>query len=174
VIIAFIGVAAYLVIIATKPRGLLAHASLRGLVDAGVAGHAWAFLYRLPNMAVLIGCQVLFIHCFGIDLPLGAALLYLPAVMFVMGMPISIQGLGPTQLAQVALFARFVHGSRASAEAAVLAWGLGSMLLMTTGAFRVGLACLTTETGRSGLRAARSGTAVPASRSETLVSTSKA
>ena len=58
---------------------------------------------------------------------------------------------------QVALFASYVAGERATAEATVLAWGLGSVVLTNLGTLLVGMACLATPLGQSGLRAARSG-----------------
>jgi hypothetical protein len=148
-------VAVYLIVLAWRPRRLARLPMLRSLFAAGLGGHALAFLYRLPNMAVLIGCQLLFIRCFGIAIPVGVALVYLPAVMFIMGIPISVQGLGPTQLAQVAFFTRYAAGDPATAVAAVLAWGIGSLALTNLGSLLVGLGCLATSTGRQGLRAAR-------------------
>jgi hypothetical protein len=148
-------VALYLMVIGLRPAALARRTTFRGLLDVGLAGHGWAFLYRIPNMVIMIGCQVLFIRCFGIELPLMVALLYLPAVMLVTGIPISVQGLGPAQVAQVAFFASYVPGERGAAEAAVLAWGLGSTVLTSLGSLLVGVACLATPTGRRSLRMAR-------------------
>jgi hypothetical protein len=125
-------------------------------MDAGISGHAWAFLYRVPNMVALIGAQVLFMRCFGIDLPLDVSLFYLPALMFIVGMPLSVQGLGPGQIASVNFFSNYVSGNPANAEATILACGFAGAALTTIGAILIGLCCLTTATGRNSVAAVRS------------------
>jgi hypothetical protein len=147
--------AVYLGVIALRPAVFVRNRTWAWLADMGLRGHAWAFLYRLPNAAVLIGWQVLLMRCFGIELPLTAALFYLPPVMFIVGMPISVQGIGPGQLAAVAFFADYVGGDRAAAEATVLACGFAGTAVTTLGAIVIGLSCLTTDTGRRSLAALR-------------------
>lgn len=146
---------AYLVVVAIRPKALSRFSTADWLMKVGLSGHAQAFLYRLPNMAVLIGAQFLFMRCFGIELPIKAALLYLPTVMFIGGMPISVQGVGPGQVAAVAFFARYVDAEPAAAEATVIAAGLAGTMLITTGAAVVGLFCVATPTGRKSLAAMR-------------------
>jgi hypothetical protein len=147
----------YLGVVALRPAVFARNRTLAWLAETGIRGHAWAFLYRLPNTAVLIGWQVLLMRCFGIDLPLTVALFYLPPVMFIVGMPISVQGIGPGQLAAVAFFAGYVGGDRAAAEATVLACGFAGSAVTTLGAIVIGLSCLTTDTGRRSLAALRDG-----------------
>jgi hypothetical protein len=146
----------YLAIVVARPAGLASNDTLRWLMDAGLSGHAWAFLYRLPNMIIIIGAQVVFMRCFNINLPLHVSLLYLPAVMFIVGMPLSVQGLGPGQLASVQFFSAYAEGDPANAGTTVLACGFANTALMTLSAVAIGLACLGTETGRQSIAAVRS------------------
>lgn len=148
--------AVYLTTVALRPAALARNETLRWLMHAGLRGHAWAFLYRVPSMAVLVTAQVLLMRCFGIDLPLSVALFYLPTIMFIGGMPISVQGLGPGQLAAIAFFSRYVEGDAAAAEATILAYGFAGMVLITLGAALVGVCCIATPTGRQSLAAATS------------------
>lgn len=147
--------AVYLGLVALRPAFLARNRTLAWLASMGLRGHGWAFLYRLPNVVVLIAWQVLLMRCFGIELPLTVALFYLPAVMFIVGMPISVQGIGPGQLASVAFFASYVGGDRAAAEATVLACCFAGTALITLGAILVGLGCLATATGRRTLATLR-------------------
>lgn len=146
----------YLAVIALRPAALARNATMRWLMDAGLSGHGWAFLYRIPNMVALIGAQVLFMRCFGINLPLDVSLFYLPALMFIVGMPLSVQGLGPGQIASVNFFSAYVSGDPANAEATILACGFAGAALTTLGAICIGLCCLTTTTGRESVAAVRS------------------
>jgi Lysylphosphatidylglycerol synthase TM region len=145
----------YVGVVALRPALFERNRTLAWLADMGLRGHAWAFLYRLPNTAALIGWQVLLMRCFGIELPLTVALFYLPPMMFIAGMPISVQGIGPGQLAAVAFFAGYVGGDRAAAEATVLACGFAGTAMTTLGAVVIGLSCLSTDTGRQSLAAVR-------------------
>jgi hypothetical protein len=146
----------YLALVALRPAVLARNPTMRWLMDAGISGHAWAFLYRVPNMIVLILVQVLFMRCFGIDLPWDVSLLYLPALMFIVGMPISVQGLGPGQIASVSFFSPYVVGDAANAEATILASGFAAAALTTLNAIVIGLCCLTSRTGRDSVAAVRS------------------
>ncbi|MDD9944327.1 MAG: lysylphosphatidylglycerol synthase domain-containing protein [Myxococcales bacterium] len=158
-------VAVYGLLLVLRPAALQRFSTLSWLMDAGPSGHAWAFAYRLPNMAILIASQIALLWCFGIVLPLGVALLYLPVVMFVVGMPISVQGLGPAQMASVAFFSAYVAGSRAEAEATVLACGFAGTALFTLCAMLIGLGCFATRTGRESLSVVRRPAAAPTSES---------
>jgi hypothetical protein len=148
--------ALYLAIVAIRPAALAKNPTLRWLMDAGLSGHAWAFLYRLPNMVVLIVAQVFVMRCFNIDVPWGVSLLYLPALFFIVGMPISVQGLGPGQVASVSFFSAYTPGDAATAEATILACGFAGAALTTLNAIVIGMCCLTTRTGRDSVAAVRS------------------
>lgn len=161
----------YLAVIALRPAALARNATMRWLMDAGLSGHAWAFLYRIPNMVAAIAMQALFMRCFGIDLPLDVTLFYLPALMFIVGMPLSVQGLGPGQIASVNFFSAYVSGDPAHAEAAILACGFAGAALTTIGAIICGLCCLTTTTGRDSVAAVRSARRNAAQRTTAVSST---
>ena len=148
--------AVYALIVAIRPAFLSRNETLRWLMDAGLSGHAWAMLYRAPNIVAMIGTQVLFMRCFGIELPLDVSLFYLPAVMFIVGLPVSVQGLGPSQVASVKFFSAYAAVGIANAEASVLACGFANAALMTVAATAIGLCCLTTDTGRESIAAVRS------------------
>lgn len=150
--------AIYAVLLAVRPPFLARNDTLRWLMDAGSSGHGWALLYRAPNIVVMIGAQVVFMRCFGIDLPLGVSLFYLPAVIFIVGLPVSVQGLGPSQIASVKFFSAYAAGG----EAPVLAYGFANAALMTVAATVVGLCCLTTKAGRESVAAVRNGARSPA------------
>ena len=140
--------AVYLLVIALRPAFLAKYPICSWLMSAGLGGHAWAYLYRLPNMIAIIGTQALVMRGFGIELPLSVALFYLPAVIFITGVPLSVQGLGPGQVASVAFFAAYVQGDPAMAEATVVAASLAYAALLTLCAILIGVCCLFTETGR--------------------------
>jgi hypothetical protein len=143
--------AIYLIVIALRPAALAKYPICAWLMSAGLSGHAWAFLYRLPNMIAIIAAQAVFLRCFDIDLPLNVALFYLPAVIFIVGIPISVQGLGPGQVASVAFFAAYAQGDPATAEATVMAASFAFTVLTTLFAAVIGVGCLATETGRQSI-----------------------
>jgi hypothetical protein len=71
-------------------------------------------------MLIVITGQIAFMHCFGIRVPLMVALLYLPAVIFVMALPISIQA-SAQRSSHRWYFAGYVGGDRSAADATGLA-----------------------------------------------------
>lgn len=159
--------AVYVALIAIKPAALARQKSIANLFDAGVRGHAMAFLVRLPSMAVILGTMFALQRCFGIHAPLSEALVYLVAVLFITGLPISVQGIGPAQLAQVAFFASYVHADTRAAQAVVIAWGLTCSIGMALGSFVVGVGCLFTKVGRAAFVAGRTARSTELSELET-------
>jgi hypothetical protein len=83
-------------------------------------------------------------------------LVYVPAIVFITGLPMTVQGIGPAQIAQVAFFASYVNAEPRVAGATVLAWGLTHSIGMAMGSFLVGVGCLFTEAGRAAFAAGRS------------------
>ncbi|WP_394829525.1 hypothetical protein [Pendulispora albinea] len=143
-----LGAAVYLVLVAAKPAVVARRRAFAQLFELGVGGHAFTFAVRTPPMVVVFASQVATLHCFGISVPLASLLVYVPALLVVTGAPISVQGLGPAQMAQVAFFAGHVGGDPRAAEATVIAWGL----ITTVGAalvwLLIGLGCAFTRSGR--------------------------
>ena len=68
-------------------------------------------------------------RAFGIRPPLWSFLTLMPVVSLVTALPISVQGLGTTQLAAVYFFAPYAEGTLATREATVLAYSLTTSVL---------------------------------------------
>jgi hypothetical protein len=158
VVVSLVLAAIYLVLIAAKPAFLARRKSFGQLFEAGLRGHAVAFAVRVPSMLAIFLSAYATSRCFGMKVPFGAFLVYVPAIVLVTSAPVSVQGIGPAQLAQVAFFARFVEGADArAAEAVVVAWGLSSSVGAAIGFFLIGVACMFTEAGRAAFVAERRG-----------------
>jgi hypothetical protein len=132
----------YLIVIAIRPR-LLARGVFAPLFDAGLRGHALAILGRLPHVSVVILGNWVAMRAWGFELPLGDALLYLPAVAIASVLPISPGGLGTTQAAIVYFFAAWAPGATADArEGYLLAFGVVHFVYGMLAAIAIGLVCL--------------------------------
>ncbi|HMU41108.1 MAG TPA: lysylphosphatidylglycerol synthase domain-containing protein [Pseudomonadota bacterium] len=79
----------------------IAHKLWVPLHQAGVWGHVRALGIRIPHLLVLLFWHYIALRCFSINVPFHVALLYLPVVFAVTSLPISVQGLGTSQLAAV-------------------------------------------------------------------------
>ncbi len=133
---------AYLIVIAIRPR-FVARGVFTPLFDAGLRGHALAILGRLPHVTIVILGNWIAMRAWGFDLPLGDALLYLPAVAIASVLPISPGGLGTTQAAIVYFFASAAPGATADArEAYLLAFGVVHFVYGMLAALAIGLVCL--------------------------------
>jgi Lysylphosphatidylglycerol synthase TM region len=111
----------YLAIIAWRPARLSSVKLLAPLFEAGLAGHLVALLVRLPHFAVLfLGTWLPFLF-FGVNIPLAAALTYVPILMVAVTLPITPQGVGTRALLAVTFFSRFAPGVTAEAQAAAIA-----------------------------------------------------
>lgn len=82
------------------------------LLDAGIPGHARALLVRLPHLLVLLLWHYIALRCFRVEVPFPTAMLYLPVVFAVASLPISVQGLGTSQIAAVYFFQSFARGGK--------------------------------------------------------------
>ncbi|MFO0760344.1 MAG: lysylphosphatidylglycerol synthase domain-containing protein [Byssovorax sp.] len=111
--IAFVVAAiAYLAIIAQKPARLAATRLFGPLFEAGVGGHLAALAARLPHVIVaFLGTWGSFL-AFGIDIPIRAALAYVPLIMVAVSLPITPQGFGTRDMLAVVFFERFAPGAR--------------------------------------------------------------
>ncbi len=107
---------AYLILLALKPTKLANNRVLAPLFEAGVTGHIVAMALRVPHMAVLfVGTWVPF-YFFGVDIPVTAALTYVPIVMVAVTLPIAPQGLGTRDALAGAFFYSYVVGGPATEE----------------------------------------------------------
>jgi hypothetical protein len=94
---------------------------------AGIKGHARALLVRVPHLLVLLLWHFVALRCFHIEVPVHVAVLYLPVVFAVASLPISVQGLGTSQMAAKYFFSEFSPRG----EAAVLAYSLTMTAIST-------------------------------------------
>ncbi len=159
VLVALLGAAAYLGALAARPSFLVKRKAFAGLFEAGVKGHALAFAVRAPSIATMVVSVFVTFSCFGIVVPASAVLVYVPAIILITGVPVSVQGIGPTQVAQVAFFASYLNMDARSAEAVVIAWGLTTSVGNAVFSLLIGLGCLLTEAGRAAFVAGRSSVA---------------
>jgi hypothetical protein len=132
----------YLIVIAIRPR-FVARGVFEPLFDAGLRGHALAIVGRLPHVSVVILGNWIAMRAWGFELPLGDALLYLPAVAIATVLPISPGGLGTTQAAIVYFFASWAPGATADArEGYLLAFGVVHFVYGMLAALAIGVVCL--------------------------------
>jgi len=137
------GVPVYLALVAWRPAFLARIGLLRPLFDAGVRGHLVIAAARVPHVAVLIAGHFTAMRLFSIQVPVSEAVALLPIVFIISVLPISPSGLGTSQAAAVALFARFAPGADLEAQrAAVLGYSLGLHFSGIIGQALVGLVFL--------------------------------
>lgn len=120
--------AAYLLVLVLRPARLASVSLLRPLFEAGVRGHLVAAAARVPHAAVLFAGTWLSLRFFGVDVPVGAALSYIPLLMVAVTLPITPQGFGTRDLLAVTLLVPFAAGAtdaerRAAIAAATASWG---------------------------------------------------
>lgn len=97
------------------------------LHEAGIFGHLRALVVRLPHLLVLLLWHFIALRCFRIEVPFHVAALYLPVVFAVTSLPISVQGLGTSQVAAKYFFSEFSPGG----DASVLAYSLSMTAIST-------------------------------------------
>jgi hypothetical protein len=158
---AYAGLAVYALVVWRKPRWLANRPIFDVLLSAGIKGHARALLVRVPHIAALVAFQTSMLWAFGVDVPLGQAIVALPIVFFIAVLPISVQGLGTTQWAMVFFFGRYAPGDQVAQAAAVTAASLSSQAIATTLQAVLGILCLRSRVGRE-LQTATASAAAPA------------
>jgi len=149
VVVAYAGLAVYVVALAAKPRWLASRPLFEVLLGAGLPGHARAVAVRLPHIAALFAFQICMLRAFGVAVPVVEAVAALPVVFFIAVLPISVQGLGTTQAAMIFFFARYGPGDRAAQQAAVLTASLVGQALVLSFQAVLGIACLKSRVGRA-------------------------
>jgi hypothetical protein len=138
----------YLAIIAWRPRFLASRELFAPLFELGLRGHLLASLARAPHVIAMMLAHFAIMRCFGVAVPLTTAALYIPIIFVVAVLPISVQGLGTTQIVATNLLAPF-----APSPEAVLAYSLYTQVIWTLALAVIGTACVRTNLGRS-IRAA--------------------
>jgi hypothetical protein len=134
----------YLAIIALRPRFLASRELFAPLFDLGLRGHALGFLVRIPHVIAMMIAHYSIMRCFGVRLPLAAAALCIPVIFVVSVLPISVQGLGTTQVVAVKLLEKY-----APSREAVLAYSLYTQVLWVVALAGIGILCMRTDFGRS-------------------------
>lgn len=105
------------------------------LHEAGIKGHARALVVRVPHLLVLLVWHFVALRCFHIEVPVHVAVLYLPVVFAVASLPISVQGLGTSQMAAKYFFSEFSPRG----DAAVLAYSLTMTAIATASNLAMGI-----------------------------------
>ena len=111
VLIAYAGLAVYIVLVALKPRWLVSRPIFDVLLSAGVGGHLRAMAVRLPHILSLMALSWVSLAAFGVVVPVAKAVLCLPIVYFVAVLPISFQGLGTSQAMLIHFFSIYAPGN---------------------------------------------------------------
>ncbi|HEY0706914.1 MAG TPA: lysylphosphatidylglycerol synthase domain-containing protein [Polyangia bacterium] len=148
-LVSYIGLAVYIVLLLWRPAFLTKRPLLDVLLDAGILGHVKALSVRVPHLITLLTLNYFALHAFGVPVPMLETMLAMPVVFFVAVLPISFQGLGPTQGAMIYFFARFAQGDAQHRSAQVLAASLGAQAIAWLVQITVGLICTRSQLGQS-------------------------
>jgi hypothetical protein len=140
VAVAYAGLTVYASLVMLRPRWLTSRPVFDVLLGAGLVGHVKALAVRVPHLCTLIVYTYVSLRAFGVDVPIGQAILYLPVVYFVAVLPISVQGWGATQGAIMFFFARYATGD--NPRAVVLASSITAQAVALCVQAAIGLACM--------------------------------
>jgi Lysylphosphatidylglycerol synthase TM region len=143
--IAYVGLGIYVAMLIWRPRWLERRPILDVLLNAGLGGHVRSLLVRLPHVAVLLLLNHVALHAFGVQVPALQTLLCFPVVLLVAVLPISVQGVGPTQGAMIFFFARYAQGDPSMREATVFAASLGTQAIAWCVQVSLGLLCIRSQ-----------------------------
>jgi len=146
--IAWAGLASYAVIVRLRPSFLARREVFSVLLDSGLRGHLFASVVRLPHTMALVLFTFSMLRAFGVDVPLIDALFLLPVAFFIAVLPISVQGIGTSQTAQVMLFSHYAVGTVAEREATVLASSLTAQAIAFCLQLAIGLVCVRMRAAR--------------------------
>jgi hypothetical protein len=106
---------AYLAVVQIKPASLSKVTFLAPLFEAGLTGHAVALVARIPHLLVLVLGTWGAYEFFGVALPAGVALVYIPILLVATTLPITPQGFGTRETVAGLFFARYA-GNGTEAE----------------------------------------------------------
>jgi hypothetical protein len=120
ILMSLVGVCGYLSALKIVPRRYVRNSFTLPLVEAGVAGHLWATVTRLPHVLVLIAGHWGAMYLWGIVVPLIEGFGLIALTLLVASLPISPNGLGTTQAVQVLFFSRYVKATVSDERAAIL------------------------------------------------------
>jgi hypothetical protein len=103
---------------------------------ATAARYAQIVVLRMPMFAVAVGAHYFAARAFGLDLPFGHLLTFLPVIFMVAALPVTVAHLGTTQAAWIYFFGQFAPAPR------LLAFSLVAHLTFTLTRALLGLAWL--------------------------------
>jgi Uncharacterised protein family (UPF0104). len=150
VLVAYAGLAIYIVLVAAKPRWLASRPIFDILLSAGVGGHLRSMAVRVPHILTLMALSWVSLAAFGVVVPVAKAILCLPIVYFIAVLPISFQGLGTSQAMLIHFFSAYAPGATDEARwAAVLAASLVSQAIAFILQLSIGLFCMRNQLARS-------------------------
>jgi hypothetical protein len=150
VLIAYAGLAIYIVAVAAKPRWLVNRPIFDVLLSAGIGGHLRSMLVRVPHILALMTLSWFSLAAFGVVVPIAKAILCLPIVYFVAVLPISFQGLGTSQAMLIHFFSSYAPGATDEARwAVILAASLVSQAIAFVIQLSIGLLCVRNQLARS-------------------------
>jgi hypothetical protein len=149
IVVAYVGLGIYAALLAWRPGFLTRRPVLDVLLEAGIKGHIKALLVRLPHIVTLLILNHVALHAFGVKVPVFATLVAMPIVFLLAVLPISFQGLGPSQGMMVFFFERFAEGDYQHRSARVLAASLGTQVVGWAVQIALGVICMRSSLGRS-------------------------
>ena len=148
-IVSYGGLAVYVALVALRPTIVTRWPVFDVLLEAGIGGHLKATAVRVPHLITLLTLNYVALHAFGIPVPVLEVMLAMPVVFLIAVLPISFQGLGPTQGAMIYFFARFAQGDSQHRSAQVLAASLGAQAIAWVVQISVGLVCTRSQLGKT-------------------------
>jgi hypothetical protein len=149
ILVAYVSLGVYAALLAWRPAFLTRRPVLDVLMEAGIVGHFKSVAVRLPHVLTLLTLNYVALHAFGVPVPVFETLVAMPIVFLVAVLPISFQGLGPSQGAMVFFFERFAAGDYQSRSATVFAASLGAQAVAWFVQITLGVICMRTQLGRS-------------------------
>lgn len=145
--------AAYLIVIAAAPRFLTSRELFAPLFEAGMRGHGFAMLGRVPHVTLIVLAQWVALRAWGIPVPFVVGVLIMPIVVIAQALPISPAGLGTAQAAFAYFFQGFAQGATVDERSAKLvAFGVVHFVYCMAASVLVGLICIPIAKRRDALR----------------------
>jgi len=143
VLTSFVGFFLYLTILKILPRRYLCRPFLAPLASAGVRGHLWATLARLPHVIVLVVGHWGAMRLWGIAVPFSQGVSLVSLSLLIAALPVSPNGLGTIQATQVLFFSRYAESVvDIQPSAIVLAFSLAYYCYGVVAQAAVGCVCL--------------------------------
>jgi hypothetical protein len=122
----------YLAVIALRPAPIARIKFLAPLFEAGLVGHLVALVVRIPHFLVLFLGTWLPFWFFGVEVPIGPALAFVPIIMVAVTLPITPQGVGTRDLLAVTFFAQYAPGATQEQQHGAIAASMASFVVAFT------------------------------------------